>query len=92
MRVVSYRTDEGVKTAIVEEIRAGKFRLLIMGAAQKDGLGVVTVDGSEARYMADLERNGKPYPLRRALTTFARYGRTHSATKAAKQFIKRARA
>lgn len=91
MRVVSYRTDAGVKCAIVEDIRGGRLRVLIMGLGAGGALGVRSVPGSEARYMTDLERAGKPYNLRRAAAGMARYAKTHGATKAAKQMLARAR-
>ncbi len=91
-RVVNYRTDEGVKTALVNEVRGGGLHVLMLGTGQGGALTVETHKADEARYMTDLERAGKPYNLNRALAIFRRWARERGASKAAKRFIKEARA
>lgn len=91
MRVVSLRTDHGSRPALVRQVKGGAYHALMMNQGAAGCLGVARVPQTDERYMTDLEYRGRPYPVKRALTTFARYGRNVGATKAAKQFLKLAR-
>ncbi len=82
-RVVNYRTEAGTKPALVREART------LLHVLTMDGqLSVRKVPKAEARYMRDLERNGKPYPVSRAARTFRSYGRRAGITKAARKFLR----
>lgn len=82
----SYRTDEGVKVAFIKTGAPKWMPVLVM-----DGpLRVRKVPTEEQRYMTDLTKKGKPYPVKTAVRLFRRFGKAHGISKGAKQFLKEA--
>lgn len=53
-------------------------------------LGVERVTASEQEHMLPLEYQGKPYPMKRALNIFRKFGKSHGSSKAARDFIREA--
>jgi hypothetical protein len=77
-----YATEEGIKTAL---IKAGPKWIQIM--IMEGQLSVRRVPKAESRYMCELTHKRRPYPLKRALITFRRYGKAHGISKGAKRFL-----
>lgn len=78
-----------VRVALVKEQRKWLY-VLAIDAMPDSGLRIWKVDKSERKYMKPLMRGRKPYPIKRALPTFRRFGKTHGMTKAVKKFLKEA--
>ena len=78
-----------VRVALVKESRKWLY-VLAIDAMPDSGLRIWKVDKAERKYMKPLMRKGKPYPIKRALPTFRRFGKTHGMTKAVKRFLKEA--
>jgi hypothetical protein len=87
MDFVSYRTEQGVKVALVSSGRT-KVRVLMMDSP----LTVRSLPMSETRYMAPLLRKGAPYPRMRAINKFRAFAKVHGATKSAKAMLAEAAA
>lgn len=81
-----YRTESGVKTAIVKISGPKWMSVMIMNGT----LSVSRVAKSEERFMTSLVRRNNPYPLKRALKVFRSYGRNHGISKGAKRFLSEA--
>jgi len=79
-----YATESGVRTAFVREQRKW-IQVLIM-----DGKNITVrkVPKSEARYMCELVYKRQPYPIKRALKTFRKFGRKHGMSRSAKIFLR----
>lgn len=80
-----YATGQGVKTALIKE---GPKWIQVLTMEGK--LTVRKVPKAEARYMCELTHKRRPYPIKRAIGTFRRFGRTHGITKSAKVFLREA--
>ena len=85
-RVVSYRTAEGEKPAIVREGRT-LLHVVVLGGGLGGQLSVQHIPRSEERYMRPLERRGRPYPLGRALRHFGRWARQRGASGEARELL-----
>ena len=85
IELMQYRTNEGgTKTALVAPVLR-KWRQILM---MEDGpLKVRRVLSDEQRYMTPLERNGKPYPISRAIRVFRDHARTHGISRTARHFL-----
>lgn len=62
-------------------------RVLVM---RDKPLSVDKVPASEREHMRDVERKGKPYPLKRALKVFRLFALSHGSSKGARDFIREA--
>lgn len=82
MRIVTYRTDEGTRTAIVGRPGRKYLPAVLMDAG---GLRVHKLPLAEDRYMTDLD-----YSLRAAARKYLKAGRLFGITKAAKALLKAA--
>jgi hypothetical protein len=81
-----YRTESGIKTAIVKPSGPKWMHVMIMDGT----LSVQKVPATEERYMTSMVRRNNPYPLSRAIKVFRNYGRTHGKSKGAKRFLSEA--
>ena len=81
-----WRTADGVKTVLAVEGRK-YIHVLVMDSQ----LIVRKVPKTELRYMRDPIECKSRKSLTPVINTFARFGRTHGATKAAKRFLREAR-
>lgn len=88
MQVVNYRhpAQLGTKAALVIEKRK-LLHLLLMDGGK---LHTRTAPKVEQRYMTQLTKNGKPYPLGRAKRIFRHYGKAFGMTKSARRFLSEA--
>ncbi len=89
IELVDYRTDEGLRCAFVKHGTKWT-QVLALDAGVRSGLRVHKVPKTDQRYMTPLMRKGKPYPVKRALTHFRRFGKTHGMTNGAKKLLKEA--
>lgn len=80
-----YATNDGLKTALIKE---GPKWIQILTMDGK--LIVRKVPKTEARYMCELTFKRRPYPIKRAIKTFRRFGRSHGISKTAKHFLREA--
>jgi hypothetical protein len=77
-----YATSDCIKAALVKEDRKW-MQVLIM-----DGKLVVRkVPMTEARYMSEMTHKKRPYPIKRAIATFRKFGRAHGMSNTAKRFL-----
>jgi hypothetical protein len=67
-------------------------QVLCIDATASGGMKLWKVPLSDTQYMRPLLRKGKPYPMKRALVSFRRMGKTHGITKGAKKLLKEASA
>ncbi len=89
IELVRYRTADAVRSALIK--RGNKWmQVVAIDATSKGGLKVWKVPMSDEKFMTPLTRNGKPYPMTRALRTFRNLAKTHGCSKAAKKLIKEA--
>lgn len=84
--VMSYRTDQGVKTVIVGKPGRKYLPVLMIEAS---GVTVRKVPLTEQRYMTDVIGGSKP--IKSVLRQIGSAGRTLGMTKAAKSFLREAR-
>ena len=89
IELVSYRTDEGLRTAFVKHGTKWT-QVLAMDAGVRSGLVIHKVPKTEQKYMFPVLRKGKPYPHKRALTCFRRFGKSHGMSKGAKKLLREA--
>lgn len=97
IRLVSYHTWQKVRDGYNSSFRcalvkAGNkwLKVVALDATAEGGLRVWKVTKDDERFMKPLLRNGKPYPLARALRVFRSVGKTHGCTRAAKNIIREA--
>lgn len=97
IKLVTYHTwqsvrggrSSGFRTALVK--KGNKWmQVVAMDATPDGGLKVWKVPVADEQFMKPLLRNGKPYPMARALKRFRSLGATHGITKAAKKILKEA--
>jgi len=89
MRLVLWQTDDGFKPALVDDHGRKWLRIIIMHAGE-GRVRVLQEERQEERYMRQLERKGKPYPMSRALPCFHRFARARGMTKGARQLLAQA--
>ena len=82
IKVKSYHTDQGIKTALVDPARTW-CRVLVMDGILK----LRRVPITETNHMKPLELCGRPYPLPRAIRVFRNYGRAHGISRSARRFL-----
>lgn len=80
----SYQTNDGTKTALVKLSGPKWIHVMVL-----DGpLTVRKVPADEMKYMSDMTiKNGKAYPMKRALRHFRHFAKTSGVTKNAKRFL-----
>jgi hypothetical protein len=87
MDLLSIRTDDGVRSAIV--IKTGPtFAHVIWADDRTPGVRINKIPKIWMRYATPLEYKGKPYPLSRAKRLFRKMGRSLGITKAAKKELR----
>jgi hypothetical protein len=87
MELITIRTDEGVRTAIVVKTGVTKVHL-IWADDRKPGVRINKLPKEAMRYAEPLLLNGEPYPFSRAKTHFRRMGLNLGITKSAAQALK----
>lgn len=88
----SYKLASGAQhIAILQapERQTKWLRILVM---RDKPLSVERVTVSEREHMRPIEYKGKPYPLKRALKHFRKFAKAHGSNKAARKFIREAKA
>lgn len=65
-------------------------QVIAIDATPDGGLKVWKVPKSDLKYMTPLLRNGKPYPMSRALKVFRSIAATHGISNGAKKLLKEA--
>lgn len=80
-----YATGDCIKSALIKEGHKWIQVLLMDGK-----LTVRKVPKSEGRYMSELTHKNRPYPMKRALGTFRKFGRAHGISRNAKTFLREA--
>jgi hypothetical protein len=86
IQVMRYKTDEGVRTALVKD---GGYKYLQVMMMYGGTLSVEKVPNDEFRYM-DAWKTGQLRAMH--LTIFRSYGRRYGMTQAAKSFLREAAA
>lgn len=79
----SYRTERGCKSALIRISGPKWMHVLVLHAP----LSVQRVPVTEQRFMTDLIKKNKPYPLNGAIKVFRRFGKASGITKGAKRFL-----
>ncbi len=85
--LVSIRTDEGVRCALVVAV-GHKYVSLLWADDRKPGVRVHKVSHRDAMHVTPLLFREKPYPLSRAKRHWRRMARQFGATKAAQQALR----
>jgi hypothetical protein len=86
IELLAWHSPIGRKSALVKNGGHIWMRVLIM-----DGpLSVRRVRIDEMKNMSPMEKNGRPYPLARAVRIFRHYGRAHGSTLTARRFMREA--
>ena len=90
IELVTYRTeDSGVKMALIRE--GYKNILVLMMRDRHSGiLSTETIRRSERRFMSEVIRKGKPYPLYRAIKVFRNFAKAdgRKISKSAKKMLR----
>ena len=86
IELVNYRTDEGLRCAFVKHGTKWS-KVLTIDAGKQSGLVIHKVPKTDQRYMTPLLHKGKPYPIKRALRHFRKFGKTHGITGGAKKLL-----
>ena len=81
--------NSNVRVALVKEGRKW-LQVIAIDTSGNGGLRVWRVPKSEHKYMKTLMRGSQVYPMKRALVTFRRFGKTHGITKGAMKILKEA--
>lgn len=84
---VAYGHESAVRCAFVKTGRKW-LQVVAMDATANGGLRVWRVPLSHEGRMKPLLKNGKPYPVARALTSFRRIGKSHGISKGASKLLR----
>lgn len=84
LELVRYRTDEGIRAALISEGR----KWIHVLSFDRWPLSVSKVARDERRFMTPLKRkDGSPYPIGRAVSIFRKSGRHAGITQAARDML-----
>lgn len=86
----TYRLASGADHIAILQTPDRKTKWLNILVMRDKPLGVERITVSERDHMRPVERNGAPYPLKRALKIFRKFGKSHGISKAAREFIREA--
>lgn len=84
MKIVNYHSDHNCATALV--IKQTKTYLFII-QVEPFGLRVRKIPVADEKNFTELEYHGKPYPLKRAVRLYKKYGKKYGITKPARKAL-----
>ena len=88
----SYKLVSGSQHICILQEPDRKTKWLHILVMRDKPLGVERVTESEREHMRPIEYKGKPYPMKRALKHFRKFGKAHGSNKVARKFIREAKA
>lgn len=86
----SYKLASGAQHICILQEPDRKTKWLRILVMRDKPLAIERVTESEREHMLPFQWRGKPYPLKRALKIFRKFGKSHGSNKAARQFIREA--
>ena len=88
----SYKLNSGAQHICILQEPERQTKWLKILVMRDKPLSVERVTTSEREHMRPIEYKGKPYPLKRALKHFRKFAKAHGSNKAARKFIREAKA
>ena len=85
--LVSYRTDEGVRCALIVTV-GRKYISMLWADDRKPGVRINKVSHRDAQHATPLMYRDKPYPLSRAKRHWRKMASSLGATKAARKALR----
>lgn len=84
----SYKLASGAQHICILQAPERKTKWLKILVMRDKPLSVERVPVSEREHMRPIEFRGAPYPLKRALKLFRKFGKAHGSNKVARKFIR----